>query len=318
MNVYDFDKTIYAGDSSIDFTLFCYRQYPNLFKYIIYQLKGIFLYAMRKIDKTEMKEMLFSYLQGIDELSPTVDAFWKKNNKKIKIWYLEQRRGDDLIISASPDFLLKPICEQIKVNYLATVVDGKSGKFLKSNCYGEEKVRRLREKYPHEKIQKAYSDSCSDQPLAEIAVTAYMVKGENRILWQDYRPSKIEKVKTNFLNIQFIVFVFCGCINVFNGIAFAWLYSLLIDTNIAFSIGYITSLIISYIMNSTLTFHKNISIKRFVKFIISYIPNFIIQNLMVFLMYNMLLLTKIFSYGVAAVVGVPITFIMMKAFTFSK
>ncbi len=56
MNVYDFDKTIYAGDSSIDFTLFCYKRYPNLLKYIIYQVKGVFLYTIKKIEKTEMKE----------------------------------------------------------------------------------------------------------------------------------------------------------------------------------------------------------------------------------------------------------------------
>jgi phosphoserine phosphatase/putative flippase GtrA len=318
MNVYDFDKTIYAGDSSIDFTLFCYRYYPNLLKCILYQLKGVFLYTMRKIEKTEMKEMLFSYLREIDELSPIVEAFWKKNNKKIKTWYLEQKRSDDLIISASPEFLLMPICEQINVQCLASVVDEKSGRFLKLNCYGEEKVRRLREKYPLEKIQQVYSDSGSDKPLVEIADKAYMVKGEKCILWQNYRPSKMEKIKTSFLNMQFIVFIFCGSVNVFNGIAFAWLYSLFIDVNLAFSIGYITSLVISYFMNSILTFHKSISIKRFVKFTISYIPNFIIQNLIVFLMYNMLMLPKIFSYGVAAIIGVPVTFIMMKMFAFSK
>lgn len=30
MNVYDFDKTIYAGDSTIDFYLFCLKRQPAI------------------------------------------------------------------------------------------------------------------------------------------------------------------------------------------------------------------------------------------------------------------------------------------------
>ena len=34
MNVYDFDKTIYAGDSTIDFWKFCMIRYPRCRRYI--------------------------------------------------------------------------------------------------------------------------------------------------------------------------------------------------------------------------------------------------------------------------------------------
>lgn len=318
MNIYDFDNTIYDGDSSIDFTLFCFKNYPKTRRYVMKQLNGVRQYAFGKIEKTEMKEKLFSYLQGLDDLNVAVNVFWKQNQKKIKLWYLEQKTDDDLIISASPYFLIRPMCEKLNVSLLASMVDEKSGEFLSLNCYGTEKVRRLREKYLLAKVQNLYSDSYSDQALADIADTAYMVKGENCILWENYRPSKKERMREMFVNLQFILFVFCGCINVFNGIFFAWLYSLFLPANLAFCIGYITSLIISYFMNSVITFHKNMSMVRFVKFAISYIPNFIIQNIIVLLIYNLMSLPELLAYGMAAVVGVPVTFVMIKVFAFSK
>lgn len=282
------------------------------------QLSGVWQYALGKIDKTEMKEKLFSYLQGIDKLDIAVGAFWKQNQKKIKSWYLEQKETDDLIISASPYFLIKPICAQLNVNLLASIVNERSGEFLSSNCYGMEKVRRLREEYPFAKVQNIYSDSYSDQALADIAETAYMVRGEKCTLWENYKPSKKEWMKKMFVNLQFIIFVFCGCINIFNGIFFAWLYSLFLSANLAFCVGYITSLVISYFMNSVITFHKNMSVIRFVKFVISYIPNFIIQNAIVLVMYNLMSFPRLPSYGAAAVVGVPVTFVMIKLLAFSN
>ena len=36
MNVYDFDKTIYAGDSTIDFWKFCMIRYPRCRRYILH------------------------------------------------------------------------------------------------------------------------------------------------------------------------------------------------------------------------------------------------------------------------------------------
>ena len=36
MNVYDFDDTIYNGDSSLDFVLFCFKKNKKLFKFRFY------------------------------------------------------------------------------------------------------------------------------------------------------------------------------------------------------------------------------------------------------------------------------------------
>ena len=91
---------------------------------------------------------------------------------------------DDVIISASPEFLLKPVCKRLKIkNLMASKVDMHSGKYSGVNCHGKEKVKRFYEAFPNGKIDNFYSDSYSDSPLAEIAEKAFMVDGDKVEGW---------------------------------------------------------------------------------------------------------------------------------------
>lgn len=91
-----------------------------------------------------------------------------------------------------------------------------------------------------------------------------------------------------------------------------------LNENIAFIFGYISGLIISYILNSYVTFKERLDFNKFVKFTISYIPNFVIQNIIVLIVFNIMGIYKLIAYGLAAIIGVPITFIFMKFFAFNK
>ena len=104
MNVYDFDGTIYNGDSSIDIYFFLLKRYPKLIIYLPKQIFGIIRYKLRLCSKEEMKERYFSFLQGVQTDENYLADFWKQNQKKVKKWYLSQKRKDDVIISASPEF----------------------------------------------------------------------------------------------------------------------------------------------------------------------------------------------------------------------
>jgi len=130
--------------------------------------------------------------------------------------------------------------------------------------------------------------------------------------------SIITKFKSTFFTVEFIKFVIIGVINTFNGVVFSYIYSNFLNPNIAFIIGYISGLVISYVLNSFITFKSNLNIKKFIKFAISYIPNFIIQNIVVILVFNILGWHKLIAYGLAAAIGVPITFVLMKFFAFSN
>ena len=126
----------------------------------------------------------------------------------------------------------------------------------------------------------------------------------------------INKIKNTFINKEFILFIIIGVINTFNGVVFSFIYSSLLNENLAFVLGYISGLVVSYILNSYITFKEKLSFTKFIKFGISYIPNFIIQNIVVIITLNILGLHKLIAYCLAAVIGIPVTFLLLKFFAF--
>lgn len=320
MNVYDFDKTIYDGDSTVDFYFYCIKRQPSLLKFLPKQAWAFTKYLFGFLTKTQFKENFFEVFSGINNIDSYIKDFWEKNKHKIKKWYKSSHFDSDIVISASPEFLLEPICLELKIQKLmASVVDKETGKYTGENCYGEEKVKRFYNVFPKETIDTFYSDSLSDTPLKNIAKNAYIVQKEKLIEWDTYKPSLFTKLKKTFLSLQFVMFLIIGVINTINGIGFAYLYSLIIkNVNLAFIVGYLTSLSIAYLLNSFLTFKENLSLKKFVKFCISYIPNFLIQNGFVILFYNILGWEKLLVYCLAAIFGIPVTFLLLKLFAFKK
>lgn len=175
MNVYDFDHTIYRGDSTIDFYFFCLRKHPQIIGCLPRQLMGAIQYKRKRITKTKFKEQFYCFLPIIKNLDLEAAAFWDIYEVRIENWYREQQEKEDCIISASPEFLLIEICHRIGIQHLiASVVDQK-GRYHGKNCRGEEKLRRFRAEFPGEIIHKFYSDSRVDAPLAEAAEQAYYV-----------------------------------------------------------------------------------------------------------------------------------------------
>ena len=185
MNAYDFDKTIYKNDSSTDFLIFCTLRHPKALSRVPSIIAGyVKSFILKKGRKEDFKEKAFSVVKYCN-IKKDVADFWQKNKKKIKAFYLAQKKSDDVIISASPRFLLDPICKDLGLKSLiCTEVDPKSGKFLSLNCWGEEKVVRFRKEFKNTKVAEFYSDSLSDTPMAKIANTAFLVKGEKLLPWK--------------------------------------------------------------------------------------------------------------------------------------
>jgi len=125
-------------------------------------------------------------------------------------------------------------------------------------------------------------------------------------------------IKRNFLKKEFGFFLIVGGINTLNGTALAFVYSFVLQANLAFALGYITALTIAYFLNSFFVFKAKLQIVKFFKFAISYIPNFIIQNMVVFIFYNLLQWNILLTYILAAALGIPVTFLILKVFTFGK
>lgn len=184
MNVYDFDNTIYRGDSSVDFYKFCLKRHPSVLKHAFAQIGGFIGFLFGKYTRTQMKQIFYRYLKEVDDIDSEIEIFWQMHKKNLKEWYMnDKKRDDDLIISASPEFLLNPIFQELKLEMMGSRLNKLTGIYDGENCYEKEKPKRFYEKYPDGKIDEFYSDSYSDTPLAEIAQKAYIVKGDKISDW---------------------------------------------------------------------------------------------------------------------------------------
>lgn len=175
MKVFDFDGTVYAGDSSVDFYCFSICRHPSLVRYLPLQIGSLFLFVLGVIDKTRFKEGFFSFLRGLKDPWMEIRAFWKENMHKLKPHFVSMIGAGDLVASASPEFLLKPICEEYGMKLIASRVDISSGVFCGVNCWGVEKARRFTEEFPCEEIDEFYTDSRSDVFMAEMAKKSFLV-----------------------------------------------------------------------------------------------------------------------------------------------
>ena len=188
MNVYDFDKTIYDGDSTLHFYFYCIKKQPIILIWLPFQMWALVIYLLGIIDKTKFKQDFYIFLKSITNIDDLINSFWNINVKRIKQWYIKKQQIDDVIISASPEFLLTPICDMINIKYLiASKVNKLNGGYDGINCYGEEKVNRFNHLFPNNYILEFYSDSLADAPLAMVAQKSYIVQKDIIVSWEKYR-----------------------------------------------------------------------------------------------------------------------------------
>ena len=179
INLYDFDGTIYDGDSTVDFIKYTFRKYPKSLLHIPVIIWNALLYVLHIQGKTRMKEKFYAIFTYIDDIDTHLENFWNSHEKNIMKYYLDKKdHSKDIIISASPEFLLKPISKRLKVKYLiASRVDKQTGKTTGYNCHDIEKVKRLNEVFDDYLVEETYTDSIkSDTPILMLANRQYLVK----------------------------------------------------------------------------------------------------------------------------------------------
>lgn len=192
MNIYDFDNTIFNGDSTAKFYIYCLKKHPKIICTFPVLIKAfVSFYILKKGTKTQFKEKMYTFLKYCNTESD-VEDFWKTHINDIKDWYKSQQKYDDVIISASPVFLLETPCKMLGINCLiASRVDLHTGRYTGENCHGEEKVRRLFEEYGRDiRVDNFYSDSYSDTPLARLADNSFIVKGNSLQPWDFSKKSR--------------------------------------------------------------------------------------------------------------------------------
>ena len=128
----------------------------------------------------------------------------------------------------------------------------------------------------------------------------------------------LDKIKNLFLKKDFIIFVAIGVINTLTTIVLSALFADLLGVNVSYVVGYLAGFLVSYLLNSHFTFCEKLAWGKLAKYAIATVPNFLIQNGVVFVVYNLLGWHNIIASVLAAAIGVPVTFLLQKFFTFKK
>lgn len=176
--LFDFDGTLSGGDANIEFAKYCFKHSlrPWLFLPMI-----LFCGAFRKSQpdgiwwRQGMRRFMTKKM--VKKFAP---EFIKQHKRNRFGWAKERVQSERdagrivIMVSASPDFLLRPLVRDMNFDmvFCSETQKDKPWKydFL---CFGANKVRKMDEWasvnkiIPH--VVRAYSDSKSDMPMMEIA-----------------------------------------------------------------------------------------------------------------------------------------------------
>ncbi len=183
MNVYDFDNTIYDGESILDFFFFYLKKTPYLVKYIPKVFYALYKYKRGRVTVEQAIEIyapfVEDYFKNIEDFESDVVKFWDGHMHRIKPFYKEIRKEDDIIVTASPECTMEEICRRLGINHcVGSIMDPKTGKISRL-CMRSRKIPAFLEAYPDAHIDNFYTDSVkNDAPLIEMADHAFEVKGK--------------------------------------------------------------------------------------------------------------------------------------------
>ena len=182
--LFDFDGTITTDDSLLKFIRFVVGDRRFLLGLVVLS-PMLVLYKFKLIPNYKAKQYMLSwFFKGMSK-----DAFLKVANEyslvhidKIlrpkaieKINWHKNQGHKVVVVSASIECWLRPWCEKNGLELIATKLEIKddivTGKLLSKNCYGVEKVNRIKEIYNLKDFEYIYSygDSSGDKQMLELA-----------------------------------------------------------------------------------------------------------------------------------------------------
>ena len=182
--LFDFDGTITRKDSLFDFIAFVKGE-RKLWVGMLALSPMLIQYKLKLLSNEEAKQRMRGYFfSGMDvqrfeklgeEYALTkIDTIVRPKAKEKILWH--QSQGDTVVIvSASIRCWLDAWCKKHNLMLISTELvkeNGKiTGRFSTRNCYGKEKIKRLKESFDLKSYQYiyAYGDSAGDKELLALA-----------------------------------------------------------------------------------------------------------------------------------------------------
>jgi HAD superfamily hydrolase (TIGR01490 family) len=186
LNVFDLDGTLLKNNCSFAFSLYLYKKGIFSLSDQIYCLSFAFAYKMFNLSIERLHKAIFNklFIKKSFELFEKEAAYFVKKyipkmiNPRIlnEINAAKDRGEEVLLLSSSPDFLVKPISQIFDISYMATKYQtDDSGRFNEISLLmsGKKKALIVRNLMHEESFESknitAYSDHEDDLPLLEIA-----------------------------------------------------------------------------------------------------------------------------------------------------
>ena len=188
LSLFDFDGTITYKDSMVDFIQYVVGKYAY-YRGLIYLSPMLVAYKLKFIPNHIAKKKLIAHFfkdWDVEQFQKLADKYSIEQLDKIirqkamtKITWHQQQGHKVVIVSASMECWLKEWCVKNNIDLIATrleIIEGQlTGRFATKNCYGIEKVNRIKEQYNLSEygVIYAYGDSLGDKEMLSIATKRY-------------------------------------------------------------------------------------------------------------------------------------------------
>ncbi len=187
--LFDFDGTITRCETISQFLMFSIGR-TAFFSKMFPLLPYVLAYAVGWIDNNKVKEKIFfRCLRGLslDKIQKDATVFARTvlpnllRPRAIERINWHKRRGDVVVVvSASIRFYVEEWAKELGVDDVIAVdleEEGGvlTGRIIGKNCFGEEKVRRIKERFDIDSFDRiyAYGDSKGDREMLLLADEAY-------------------------------------------------------------------------------------------------------------------------------------------------
>ncbi len=180
MNVFDFDNTIYNGESAVDYAFYMIRHNKKIIRFIPTILLSLAGYKLCLLSKEKLESIINKVFDGVMDgkvsFKDFVEPFWESHSNKLNSTILKRIKPGDVIISAGPVFLLEGITEIIKTDKIVgSELDFDKRRITWFN-FGDNKVKRYRQLYGDNTVDAFYTDSYYDKDMMMISRDVYIVK----------------------------------------------------------------------------------------------------------------------------------------------
>ncbi len=188
LELYDFDGTITSKDTLFEFIRF-YHGKGRFYKGFLQAVPKISMFYSGLLANWQLKEYILKIFFGGEEIKvfnnkclefcTTVLPEILRHSALKSVYRSIEEKNRIIIVSASPENWIKPWCDKLGIELLATkleVIENKlTGKLNGYNCYGEEKVNRIKQHVDLSQYKEIYAfgDTKGDNEMLALATKQF-------------------------------------------------------------------------------------------------------------------------------------------------